>query len=221
MRYLVYFCVALILSIMLYGLAVASGNEGSTVSRTNIVYVETQNREVELNAEVERLRALIGIREVLEENLPAASIEDKRALAETILEASELYGLKVELVLAVIKTESAFDDMALSHKGAMGLMQLLPSTGMAMAGELSMSPAGKSSLYDMRTNIILGCHYLKKMMNRYSRLDHALQAYNIGPTRFDMLLATNSGINSSYAKQVKSHMTAITKSFFIESREFD
>lgn len=83
-------------------------------------------------------------------------------------------GLSPRLVQAVVQVESGYNSRALSSKGAMGLMQLMPAT----AGELGVADA-----YDPEENIRGGARYLRQQLDRFSgdvRL--ALAAYNAGPT---------------------------------------
>lgn len=89
--------------------------------------------------------------------------------------AAYLNALEADLVRAVIVVESAADPNAKSHKGALGLMQLMPRT----ARELKVTDP-----LDPKQNIHGGTSYLKKMVDRYDgRLDLGLAAYNAGPGR--------------------------------------
>jgi hypothetical protein len=78
------------------------------------------------------------------------------------------------LVAAIMRAESGFDAMAVSHKGARGLMQLMPSTGK----RLGFSP---EDLFDAEINIEAGVSYLEQLINRYpDDLPLILAAYNAG-----------------------------------------
>jgi len=84
-------------------------------------------------------------------------------------------------VAAQIRSESLFDPRARSGANAMGLMQLLPSTGGDVARSKGMPFAGTDSLYDPDTNIALGSAYLRQLWNRYGQLPYVIAAYNAGP----------------------------------------
>src|SRR5687768_12489991 len=109
--------------------------------------------------------------EVVDEVLaPAAAGTDIRALA---IAAAQRHGLDPNLVLAVVGVESAFQPAAISHKGAQGLMQLMPAT----AREL-----GVTDPLDPAQNLDGGTRYLRQLVARYGGdLGKALAAYNAGP----------------------------------------
>jgi soluble lytic murein transglycosylase-like protein len=92
---------------------------------------------------------------------------------DLIREHARQNGLSPDLVRAVIRAESGFNPYAISPKGAMGLMQLMPAT----AREL-----GVSNPFHPAENIRGGVTYLARLLARYDqRLELALAAYNAGP----------------------------------------
>lgn len=85
---------------------------------------------------------------------------------------------------AVIRQESAFAPDARSPKGAMGLMQIMPSTGRLIARDLNIRLKSKAQLLDVDTNIRFGISYLRKVMNRFDdNTVLATAAYNAGSQR--------------------------------------
>ncbi len=88
------------------------------------------------------------------------------------------------LVLAVMKQESAFDPKAVSSKGAMGLMQLMPDTAKQVAGKLKLNFNKSKLTRNADFNIALGRAYLDELLNLFDRsYVLAIAAYNAGPQR--------------------------------------
>ncbi len=83
------------------------------------------------------------------------------------------------LVYALIKTESGFDEEAVSAAGAVGLMQLLPSTAEFICARENIEFQAKK-LKDGAYNVTLGCKYLAYLRGKFSDRDTALAAYNAG-----------------------------------------
>jgi len=93
-----------------------------------------------------------------------------------IRDASLRYGVSATLIRSVIRHESAGDPAAVSHKGAMGLMQLMPATARSL---------GVRCAFDPRENVMGGTRYLREMRDRFGSWRAALAAYNAGPTRVE------------------------------------
>ncbi len=129
-----------------------------------------------------------------------------RRVAETVVAESERLGLRPELVLAVIYTESAFHAFARSPAGALGLMQIMPETGQMLAGELGIEWRGPETLFDPVINIRLGTHYLAHLHSKYANWDRALAAYNWGPMRIDRRLESGRSLPSGYVRRVTAQL---------------
>lgn len=138
---------------------------------------------------------------VLHRKLP-----DAEKLSKWIVEYANLNGLDPLLVVSVIVVESHFDPQAISPAGAIGLMQILPSTGKAVAFEAGIVWQGLGSLFDPRVNIQLGTLYLAELVVMFNgNLEHALAAYNQGPTRVRERLKQGKKIHNSYTHKVKKY----------------
>ncbi len=107
---------------------------------------------------------------------PESEVQTQPALYNKIIEvASEKFRIPTSLIKAVIQQESSFDSNAVSNKGAIGLMQLMPGTADLL---------GVSDSYDAEENIMGGTRYLRELINLYGgNLNRALAAYNAGPER--------------------------------------
>ena len=124
----------------------------------------------------------------LNESSMSLSGEEKNRLARTVRECSKTNGHDPFLILALIEVESGYDGRAVSEKGAMGLLQVMPFVAREMAGELNIRLVDDDGLHDMETNLKIGSYYLAKMIRRYGDLTMALEAYNLGPAKLDTLL---------------------------------
>lgn len=104
------------------------------------------------------------------------SSSQREAFEPLILSAAARYGHDASLLKAIVHVESRFNAAAVSPKGAIGLMQLMPAT----ARELGVSePATK--LFDPAVNLDAGARLLRQLLNRFAdRPDLAIAAYNAG-----------------------------------------
>ena len=106
----------------------------------------------------------------------ASSAQPSLSPTELADAAADKYGLPRQLVRSVMAAESNFQPQAISPKGAIGLMQLMPET----AALLGVDP------FDPVQNVDGGTRYLRDLLERYNGgLHHALAAYNAGPQAVD------------------------------------
>jgi len=107
---------------------------------------------------------------------PAVSI-DRDGIERIVHEAADRHNVDPALVRAVIETESNWNPSAVSRKGAVGLMQLMPTTAQRF---------GANDFYTPQQNVEAGVTYLKTLLERYDgNLDLALAAYNAGEGAVD------------------------------------
>jgi soluble lytic murein transglycosylase-like protein len=102
-----------------------------------------------------------------------------------VAEASQRFNIPGNWIRAVMRIESGGDPRAVSPKGAMGLMQIMPKTYAGLRARHHLGP----DAYNPRDNILAGAAYLREMLDRYGS-SGLLAAYNAGPARYDEHLAT-------------------------------
>lgn len=105
--------------------------------------------------------------------------------ATYVAEAAQRFGIPTAWIEAVLGAESSGDVRAISPKGAMGLMQVMPDTWAALRVRYHL---GRDP-YDAHDNIMAGAAYLREMHDRYGTLAGMLAAYNAGPARYDDFLS--------------------------------
>lgn len=129
---------------------------------------------------------------------------ERLRLARVIVEEARAHGLEPDLVMAVIEVESAGYHLAQSHVGALGLMQLLPSTGRELAEKRDIDWKGPDTLFDPIINVRLGTAYLRELADRYDgNVSIALAAYNWGPGRIDRRIRRGATLPQRYIEQVR------------------
>ncbi|MBI5870344.1 MAG: lytic transglycosylase domain-containing protein [Actinobacteria bacterium] len=109
--------------------------------------------------------------------------------ADLITRSAGQNQLDPALVAAVIYEESSFEDTISSEAGAIGLMQLMPSTATWIAGKTGGVDFRVADLKDPSVNIAYGCWYLRYLIDRYGSSELALAAYNGGTENLDQWLA--------------------------------
>jgi peptidoglycan DL-endopeptidase CwlO len=103
------------------------------------------------------------------------------------------------MLVAVAQVESRFRANARSTADARGLLQVLPSTGASLKLNVDMP----------ETNVLAGARYLKLLLDRYSRTDLALAAYNAGPTAVDRAGGAPNSEALTYIANVQQRWAAL------------
>lgn len=125
-------------------------------------------------------------------------------LNQAIEDASKKYGVEKELITAVIKQESDFQQNAVSSAGAIGLMQLMPST----AKSLGVNP------YNSAENVQGGTKYLKNLLTAYNgNKELALAAYNGGISRMNHLGVDSIEEISKMPKETRNYVANVIKTY--------
>ncbi len=108
-------------------------------------------------------------------------------------------GIDPAWVAAEIRAESIFNPKARSGANAMGLMQVIPSTGAAVARRIGQPWTGAESLYEPDTNIALGTAYLRQMLDQYGGKPYfAIAGYNAGPAPLGRWQSQRPGMDPDF-----------------------
>jgi soluble lytic murein transglycosylase-like protein len=119
-------------------------------------------------------------------------------IARKIIEESTAAGIDPELAFRLVRVESRFHSRARSPQGALGLMQLMPST----ARSLDRSLASEAEILDPQTNLRLGLRYLRTLIDRYDDVRLGLLAYNRGSGTVDRALQRGQDPENGYSSKV-------------------
>jgi soluble lytic murein transglycosylase len=157
---------ALLLSTLLPAAGARAGSLFRYIDERGVVHYTN----VSYDRRYERVRPAGGF------SWSAVSRSSGRRYDPLIQQAAADVGIPPALVKAVIHAESAFDPQAISKKGAIGLMQLMPGT----AREL-----GVVQPFRAEENVRGGSRYLRRLHDRYGSWAYTLAAYNAGPTAVD------------------------------------
>lgn len=120
--------------------------------------------------------------------------ETSLELTRRIHRHAERQGIPKTMAMRLVATESDFDSLVISHKGAVGLTQVLPSTAGLTTRELQ-NPS---------TNLSVGFAYLSRMRDRFGNWHTALISYHRGPTRTtrERRHGRSHGTSERYAERV-------------------
>lgn len=153
------------------------------------------------------------VEEELAERIGASKAEDERTkyvtaavaqydigadLAGDIFDIAKEENVDPELAIGLVRTESTFDERAVSHVGARGLTQVMPRTARGI-----IPGTNAEQLFDRKTNLRLGFRYLDQLVQKYrGNVKLALTAYNRGPGTVDKVLKRGGDPDNGYAGKV-------------------
>jgi len=130
--------------------------------------------------------------------------------------------VKITMVYAVMKAESGFRANVVSHKGAIGLMQITEATGKWIASELGITEYTTDKLNDPELNIRLGCWYLSYLIKRFDgNTELALAAYNAGEGTVSRWIDSDnigwedSRIKSLPYKETEKYLVRVNRIYFV------
>ena len=104
-----------------------------------------------------------------------------KAVRHHMRDAAKTHNVDFELLQAIIVAESGFDTLAVSPKGAIGLMQLMPDTAKRFGVKADKNKTVEQKLHDPKTNINAGARYLRALINMFpGKLELAIASYNAG-----------------------------------------
>jgi soluble lytic murein transglycosylase len=190
-----------------------------------VTVTQDQREQIQkLERSLQQMRASINVDTIRQYNIqkvisiidrynPNMRAEMKYDIANEIYEMSVKYtNLDVDLICATITHESSrsWDPKVVSHAGAMGLMQIMPTTGMFVSQLEGINWTDPESvLFDPIYNIRLGCRYLSSMIEVYD-VDGGLAAYN-GGERIAARWIENDRNNAVLWQETRKYIPSVLK----------
>lgn len=186
-----------------------------TLVISQMTWTETEfSHSIYLNGEIQKNTAseLIGkktdrpqlsnqqIYQIFKQNLPQKWKVDAMKVTNVLIRESQKHGMDPIFTLAIIKTESKFNPIAIGTVGEIGLMQIRPETGQWIAKKFGFKWLGKNSLKDPAMNIKFGVAYLSYLKSKYkNQAIKYINAYNLGPTK---VLRMGKKVKNHYYAQI-------------------
>jgi soluble lytic murein transglycosylase-like protein len=137
----------------------------------------------------------------------------REGIARALALAEADHALPVVMTLALMAQESRFDPRARGRGGAVGIMQIRPSTGADVARRHGLAWQSERTLLDPVQNVRIGLAYLAELRRRFGTTDHAMAAYNIGPGNLVRLLRRGPFRPGPYLRRVHAQADAMQTDF--------
>jgi soluble lytic murein transglycosylase len=154
--------------------------QGAVIAWLIWQYNQHETVITEQKKKIEELEQKVKILDIIEHYQVGFNENESAQIANVVYDESNRYGLDPLLILAVIISESAFRKSQTSEMGAVGLMQILPSTATRVASKWGIKWPQKGGLGNPGLNVRVGTAYLFELILRYKDIRKAITAYNIG-----------------------------------------
>ncbi|WP_319530427.1 lytic transglycosylase domain-containing protein [uncultured Cohaesibacter sp.] len=151
---------------------------------------------------------------------PLASARAREEIAASyavhIAEAARHFSFPEDWIIAILQQKSGSKEDAVSPKGAMGPMQLMPDTwsDMKLLHDLGDDP------FDPRDNVFAGTAYLSFLWHRYGTIEAMLAAYNAGPTRYEDVLQNRRSLPAETQSYVADLAPTLRDTITFSQRQF-
>ncbi len=142
------------------------------------------------------------IEDVLQDRARHLDQAVRARMTRSLLHAESAHGVDALLLLAVIEQESHYRPRARGQRGALGLMQVRPSTAREVADRHGIKLRNDRALHDPATNIPIGAAYLAELKRKFGSWELALTAYNRGPRKVREIRARGGRVPARYANRV-------------------
>lgn len=214
-RYVISLCVVLFLSISALMLGIKVNNHQirqykDKINESQKILKELSKKYDDLDNKIAQSIDLFNVYDILSQNFKGEE-HQLMDIAYTIVKEAKYNHLDPYLILAIIKVESSFNTTSVSHKGAMGLMQLKPTTAFYISEQISdVNLNNRNELYDPILNLKIGINYLAYLRKKFDgNLKYAIIAYNIGPERLRKIIEEEKTVPKRYYTSVQYYFKKI------------
>jgi soluble lytic murein transglycosylase len=144
--------------------------------------------DASIDSKDKRWATIKQVRDAITETAKEAPpILELTRIASSVVDYADEYDVPVPLILGMMRRESHFKSKAVSHAGALGLMQVIPATGAEISADIGKR---RYHLFNIQDNIRFGTYYIRKMLDRFDGdVELAVRAYNCGPTYVEKVVA--------------------------------
>lgn len=162
---------------------------------------------------ISELEEKLKIFKVIEDYQIGFNDQEKVKLANVIMGECDKYGYDPLFLMGLILTESSMRRGQTSHKGARGLMQIMPFIGRDLAGATGTDWSDNQTLFDVETNIRFGSLHLFRQILEFESVEKGLLAYNHGETALRRRVRQNKPLPKKYLQLVIGRYQELKKKY--------